>query len=39
LDYCLSGFLFQKPDTEDEPINEVESVRKIRHEMVKRLKV
>jgi len=38
LDYCLSRVLFQSPDTEAAPIHEVESIRKIRQEMGRRLK-
>ena len=37
LDYCLSRFLFQRSDSGDVPIREVETIRKIRQEMGKRL--
>ncbi len=38
LDYSLSRFLFQGPDTKDAPIGKVDSIRKIRQEMARRLK-
>lgn len=39
LDYCLSRLFFQRTDSKDAPIQEVETVRKIRQEMHKRLKL
>ena len=38
LDYCLSRFPFQNPDTKAVPMQDSESIRKIRLEMGRRLK-